>query len=95
MADALERDLAAAVLATRQGNAPVTVVPVETELASALARAFAVAVQRVAAFLADWHVAQVTGPSGQALDVAVVVTYVVGVLVLGGRDFAGLEGGKG
>lgn len=38
--------------------------------------------QRVAALLADGHVAQVALPAGQALGLSLVVTHVVGVFAL-------------
>lgn len=70
------------MLAARQRDALVAALPVEPELTAALAGPLAVALQRVAALLADRHVAQVALPAGQALGLALVVAHVVGVLAL-------------
>lgn len=95
-ADALEADVAVAVLAPRQGDATVAPLPVEPQLAEALAGTVAVALQGVAARPAPGHVAQVTRPTRKALYLPVVAAHVVRVLVLGRRDLAGLrEGGLG
>lgn len=92
VADALEGDVAGAVLAAGQRNALVALVAVEAEVAAALAGPPAVALHRVAALAADRHVAQVALPARQALQVAVIVAAVVRLLVLRGRNLARLTG---
>lgn len=51
------------MLTARQCHALVAQVTVEAELATALARSTTVALQGIAAFPADRHVAEVTSPS--------------------------------
>lgn len=91
MADALERNLTATMLATGQRNTSVAVIAVETELAATLVRTFAITIHRVAALLADGDIAQIAGPTWEALYVAVVIAHVVRVLILRVGNFAGLK----
>lgn len=90
MTDALEANVAVAVLAPWQWNAPIAPLSVVAQLAEALARSVAVALEWVTPGSALGYVAQVTRPPGQAFHLAVIVTCVVGMLVLRGRDFTRL-----
>lgn len=91
MADALETDVAVAVLAAGQGDAFVAAFTVEAQFAEALAWTVTVALERVAAWTAFGDVAQVTRPAGQAFYFAIVAADVMGVLVLGCWDLTGLR----
>lgn len=77
VANALERHVAAAVLAARQRDALIASVAVEAQIAATLARPFAIALHRVAALPADRHVAQVALPTGQTFQIAILVAAIV------------------
>lgn len=86
--DALEADVAVAVLASGKGDAFVASLTVETQFAEALPRSVTVTLQGIAARAALGHVAKIARPAWKTLHFAIVAAYIMGVLVLGCWDLA-------
>lgn len=97
LADALEGLVADAVLAARQGDALVALLPGVPDAAATLSRTLAVAIHGITASPAHGHLAEIPLPAGQALHVSLLVARVVRVHLVLLRLLAGLRtrsGGK-
>lgn len=79
------------MLAPWKGDALTAPIPVEPQLAKALPWPVTVTIQWVATRSTSGDIAQVPIPSREALDLAIVVANVMGVVILGSGDLASLR----